>query len=128
MSDKPKVNQNLTDNQKDVLFRKGTEAPHTGTFLHKKGSGMYTCVNCGHELFSSTTKFESGSGWPSFYDVAHNGAISLQEDSSEGMNRIEVMCAKCGGHLGHVFEDGPDPTGKRFCINSCVLDFHPQKK
>lgn len=122
-----KANPKLSDQQKDILFNKGTEAPFTGQFLHNKDSGMYTCVNCGVELFSSDTKFDSGSGWPSFYDVAKSGAVKLVPDNSHGMSRTEVICANCGGHLGHVFDDGPNPTGQRFCINGCVLDFKPNK-
>lgn len=120
------VNPKLTKQQKEVLFKKSTEAPFSGQFLHNKKQ-VCMCVNCGHQLFSSATKFDSGSGWPSFYDVAHTGAVTMQEDHSHGMERIEVMCANCGGHLGHVFSDGPNPTGKRFCINSCSLDFKPSK-
>ena len=123
------VNPDLTDQQKDILFNKGTEAPFTGQFLHNKDSGMYTCANCGAELFSSNTKFDSGSGWPSFYDVAKSGAVKLVPDNAHGMSRTEVVCANCGGHLGHVFDDAYDqPTGQRFCINGCVLDFKPSKK
>lgn len=122
-------NPKLTDQQKDILFNKGTEAPFTGQFLHNKDSGMYTCANCGAELFSSDTKFDSGSGWPSFYDVAKSGAVKLVPDDAHGMSRTEVVCANCGGHLGHVFDDAYDqPTGQRFCINGCVLDFKPAKK
>ena len=117
---------NLTDEQKDVLFNKGTEAPFAGQFLHNKDNGMYACVNCGAELFSSDTKFDSGSGWPSFYDIAKRGSVKLIPDNSLGMERTEVVCANCGGHLGHVFEDGPKPTGQRFCINGCTLDFKPK--
>ncbi len=123
-----KVNPDLTDQQKDILFHKGTEAPFTGQFLHNKDNGMYTCANCGAELFSSNTKFDSGSGWPSFYDVAKSGAVKLVPDNSLGMAQTEVVCANCGGHLGHVFDDGPNPTGQRFCINGCVLDFKPNKQ
>ena len=122
-----KVNPDLTDQQKDILFNKGTEAPFTGQFLHNKDSGMYTCANCGAELFNSDTKFDSGSGWPSFYDVAKSGAVKLVPDNAHGMSRTEVVCTNCGGHLGHVFNDGPNPTGQRFCINGCVLDFKPDK-
>lgn len=129
MADKASINPNLTDQQKEILFHKGTEAPFTGKFLHNKDNGMYTCANCGAELFSSDTKFDSGSGWPSFYDVAKSGAVKLVPDNSHGMERTEVVCANCGGHLGHVFEDAYDqPTGQRFCINGCVLDFKPDKK
>lgn len=122
-------NPKLTDEQKDVLFNKATEAPFSGKFVHHKENGMYTCANCGAELFDSTTKFDSGSGWPSFYDVATKGNVKLQEDTSHGMQRVEAVCTSCGGHLGHVFDDAPDqPTGKRFCINSCALDFAPHSE
>ncbi len=121
------MNPKLTDDQKAVLFDKATEAPFTGKFLHNKDSGMYTCANCGAELFSSDTKFDSGSGWPSFYEVAASGAVKLETDGSHGMERTEAVCANCGGHLGHVFDDAHDqPTGQRFCINSCSLDFKPK--
>lgn len=122
-------NPHLTDEQKSVLFDKATEAPFTGKFLHSKDSGMYTCANCGAELFSSDTKFDSGSGWPSFYDVVSSGAVKLVKDNSLGMERTEAVCANCGGHLGHVFDDAHDqPTGQRYCINSCSLDFKPKDK
>lgn len=117
-------NPKLTDDQKAVLFDKATEAPFTGKFLHNKEQGMYVCANCGAELFSSATKFDSGSGWPSFYDVVSNGSVKLLPDNSHGMARTEVVCANCGGHLGHLFDDAYDqPTGHRYCINSCSLDF-----
>ena len=123
-----KPNPKLTPQQKNVLFNKATEAPFTGQFLHNKATGMYTCANCGAELFSSDTKFDSGSGWPSFYEVASKGSVKLVEDTSHGMHRVEVTCATCGGHLGHLFNDAPDqPTGMRFCINSCSLDFKAKK-
>lgn len=125
----PKTNPKLTAEQKRVLFSKGTEAPFTGELLHNKDSGMYTCANCGAELFDSKTKFDSGSGWPSFFDVASRGSVKLTEDLSQGMHRVEVTCSNCGGHLGHVFNDAPEqPTGMRFCINSCSLDFKAKKK
>ncbi len=129
MASVPKTtNPKLTYEQKDVLFNKATEAPFTGQFLHNKDSGMYTCANCGATLFDSHTKFDSGSGWPSFYEVASKGSVKLVEDNAHSMHRVEVTCANCGGHLGHVFNDAPDqPTGMRFCINSCSLDFTPKK-
>lgn len=122
------INQKLTDEQKDILFNKGTEAPFSGKFVDHKDGGMYTCVNCGKSLFSSTTKFESGSGWPSFYDVAKTGAVKLVDDNDHGMHRTEAICSNCGVHLGHVFEDAYEqPTGQRFCINSACLGFKPDK-
>lgn len=115
----------LTSEQYRILREKGTELPFSGQLLHNKASGMYTCAACGQPLFSSDTKFDSASGWPSFYDVARSGAVNIVRDSSQGMDRLEVVCGKCGGHLGHVFEDGPGPTGKRYCINSVCLAFQP---
>lgn len=118
----------LTAEQYEVLRNKATDAPFTGKLLHNKEQGMYTCAACGAELFSSDTKFDSGSGWPSFYDVAKSGAVKLVEDSSLGMRRTEAVCANCGGHLGHVFDDAYDqPTGQRYCINSTSLAFKPEK-
>ena len=119
----------LNPEQYAVLREKATEAPFTGEFLHNKDSGIYTCMACGAELFSSATKFDSGSGWPSFYDVAQSDAVKLTTDSSHGMERTEAVCANCGSHLGHVFDDAYDqPTGQRFCINSIALDFKPVGK
>ncbi len=106
-----------------VLRKKGTEPPFTGKLLYNKEKGVYVCAGCKNPLFSSHTKFDSGSGWPSFWDVISEGSVDLKPDYSLGMKRIEVLCSKCGGHLGHVFDDGPKPTGKRFCINSISLDF-----
>ncbi len=128
MGEPKQINPNLTDEQKAVLLEKATEQPFTGKFLHNKDSGMYTCANCGQELFSSDTKFDSGSGWPSFSDVTKSGAVKLIDDNSHGMHRTEAVCANCGAHLGHLFDDGPEEAGgKRYCINSVCLDFKPQK-
>jgi peptide-methionine (R)-S-oxide reductase len=112
----------LTPEQYDVLRRQGTERPFTGQYVHVKDDGMYHCAGCGAALFSSDTKFESGTGWPSFYEPAVAENVELHTDTSHGMVRTEATCAACGGHLGHVFPDGPEPTGTRYCINSCSLD------
>lgn len=120
-------NPNLTDKQKAVLFNKATEAPFSGTLLYTFDTGDYVCANCGSKLFTSDTKFESDCGWPSF-DQAVEGSIATTTDTSHGMVRTEITCAKCGGHLGHVFDDGPqDTTGLRYCINSLSLNFTPKK-
>ena len=113
----------LNEDKFRVLRKKGTEPPFTGKLLYNKEKGVYVCAGCGNPLFSSDTKFDSGSGWPSFWDVISERSVDLKPDFSLGMKRIEVLCSKCGGHLGHVFNDGPKPTGKRFCINSISLDF-----
>ena len=115
--------EQLTPAQYEVLRRKGTERPFTGAFVHEKRDGTYRCAGCGAELFSSQTKFESGTGWPSFTEPANRANVELLDDHSYGMHRIEVNCAACGGHLGHVFPDGPGTTGERYCINSCSLEF-----
>lgn len=120
--------ERLTPEQYRILREKGTEAPFTGELLHNKDAGSYACVACGSELFDSKTKFDSGSGWPSFFDVAGSDTVRLVDDTSHGMVRTEVQCASCGGHLGHLFDDAPQtPTGQRFCINSASLDFKPEK-
>lgn len=121
-------NSKLTDEQKLILSGKATEKPFSGKLLHNKKEGQYTCVVCKNHLFDSDTKFDSGSGWPSFYNVASTKSTKLKEDNSHGMTRVEVSCAKCGGHLGHVFNDAPStPTGMRFCINSATLNFKAKK-
>ncbi len=113
----------LTPEKYHILREKGTEKPFTGKLLKNKDSGIYICAACSNPLFSSETKFDSGSGWPSFWDIISKGNIELKKDYSFGMKRIEILCSNCGGHLGHVFDDGPKPTGKRYCINSASLDF-----
>lgn len=118
----------LTPEQYKILREKGTEAPFSGKFYKNFESGMYECAGCGNPLFSSDTKFDSDCGWPSFDKELKSENIELVEDTSHGMIRTEVLCKNCGGHLGHVFDDGPkDTTGKRFCINSIALNFHPKR-
>lgn len=115
--------QELTPEQFHILREQGTERPWTSEYLDIHDDGMFHCAGCGAPLFSTDTKFESGSGWPSFYEPAVAENVTLHRDSSHGMTRTEVRCANCDGHLGHVFEDGPQPTGLRYCINGCALDF-----
>lgn len=112
----------LTPEQYHVLREKGTEAPFSGEYCDTQARGMYVCAGCGHELFVSDAKYHSKSGWPSFFEPKSDSSIAMASDDSQGMKRTEVLCAACGGHLGHVFDDGPQPTGKRYCINSTSLD------
>ena len=116
----------LTPSQYAVCRLKGTEPPGSGKYDKFYEKGFYRCVACGNRLFDSGTKYNSGSGWPSFYDIHRKGNIIFQKDTSSGMTRIELNCANCGAHLGHVFEDGPEPTGLRYCINSLALEFVPE--
>ncbi|MBS1657054.1 MAG: peptide-methionine (R)-S-oxide reductase MsrB [Bacteroidetes bacterium] len=111
-----------------VLREKGTERAFTGKFYKNKEAGTYVCRGCGTPLFTSDTKYDSGSGWPSFYDAIDKGVIETKTDYSHGMIRTEIMCAKCGGHLGHLFDDGPNPTGQRYCVNSLSLDFKKKEE
>ena len=132
--DEPKVakteeewRKDLSPEQYHVLREKGTERAFTGKYWNLKEDGAYECAGCGTELFKSDTKYDSGCGWPSFYDAPDKSKLDFHEDLTYGMRRIEVTCANCGGHLGHVFPDGPEPTGLRYCINSAALDFEPKK-
>jgi peptide-methionine (R)-S-oxide reductase len=119
--------ETLTPEQYAVLRQKGTERPFTGKYVHSKQDGIYRCAACEAELFSSDTKFDSGSGWPSFTEPVNRANVDLHEDRSHGMIRTEVTCKNCGSHLGHVFDDGPGPTRQRYCINSVCLNLDPEE-
>ena len=118
--------EQLTPEEYEVMRRHGTEPPFTGSYVHSKEDGLYRCAACGNELFSSDAKFDSGTGWPSFTEPANRANVELHDDHSYGMHRVEVTCAACGGHLGHVFPDGPGETRERYCINSCSLELDEQ--
>lgn len=118
--------EHLTDEEYNILRNSGTEPRFSGDHVDTSQEGVYKCAGCQNLLFSSDHKFKSGTGWPSFYDAASSDNIETEVDKSHGMSRIEVKCSKCDGHLGHVFEDGPKPTGKRYCINSAALDFEEE--
>jgi peptide-methionine (R)-S-oxide reductase len=120
--------ERLTEEEYKILREKGTEPKFSGEYLDVDDDGTFRCAGCDNPLFSSDQQFDSGHGWPSFTDVIEDGNVDTQLDTSHGMRRTEVVCSNCGGHLGHVFDDGPGPTGKRYCINSAALDFEPDEE
>lgn len=124
--DEDEWRERLSDEEYRILREGGTEPAFSGDLLDADGEGVFTCRGCGTALFDADTKFKSGSGWPSFWDALDDDRIETRPDYSHGMERIEIRCATCGGHLGHLFDDGPDPTGKRYCVNSASLTFEPE--